>query len=193
MSQLKENGKCIIVSAPSGAGKTTLVHHLLNEIEQLSFSISACSREPRQNEINGVDYHFIGLEEFKNKIREEAFIEWEEVYKDSFYGTLKSEIQNIWKQNKSVIFDVDVIGGLNLKREFGEKALSIFILPPSVDQLELRLRSRKTETDEKINIRIRKAKEELSKVDEFDQCIINNDLNTAKQEITHLVKSFLES
>lgn len=193
MSQLKENGKCIIVSAPSGAGKTTLVHHLLNEIEQLSFSISACSREPRQNEINGVDYHFIGLEEFKNKIREEAFIEWEEVYKDSFYGTLKSEIQNIWKQNKSVIFDVDVIGGLNLKREFGEKALSIFILPPSLDQLELRLRSRKTETDEKINIRIRKAKEELSKVDEFDQCIINNDLNTAKQEITHLVKSFLES
>lgn len=186
-------GKCIIVSAPSGAGKTTLVHHLLDVVRDLSFSISACSRMARDNEKNGVDYYFIGLEEFKNKISKDEFVEWEEVYENNYYGTLKSEIFNIWKQSKTVIFDVDVIGGLNLKSQFGEKALSIFILPPSLEQLEIRLRRRNTETEDNLDMRVNKAKQELSKAKQFDVQIINNELETAKSEIVRAVKLFLES
>ena len=146
MSENKK-GKCVIFSAPSGAGKTTIVHYLLKQNLGLEFSVSACSRDPRSNEVDGRDYHFLGLEGFKEKIEQDAFVEWEEVYTDNFYGTLKSEIERIWSHGKTVIFDVDVIGGLNIKRIFGEQALAIFVQPPSYDELEARLRKRSTETE----------------------------------------------
>ncbi|MAO32635.1 MAG: guanylate kinase, partial [Crocinitomicaceae bacterium] len=141
-----KKGKCIVVSAPSGAGKTTIVHSLLEEIENLSFSISACSRLPRKNEENGKDYHFISLNEFKEKINKQEFIEWEEVYKDSYYGTLKQEVYGLWDKGKAVVFDVDVIGGINIKNQMKEQCLSIFISPLHIDILEKRLRQRQTES-----------------------------------------------
>lgn len=184
-------GKCIIFSAPSGAGKTTIVHRLIKEIPSLSFSVSACSREARINEKNGVDYYFLSIDEFKVKIANNEFIEWEEVYTDNYYGTLTSEIEKIWKENKSVIFDVDVVGGLNLKKYFGAKALSIFVQPPSMEILEERLRSRKTETEEKIRMRIQKATMEMKNVKEFDYVLVNNDLEIAVNEIKEVVLKFL--
>lgn len=187
----KKNGKCIIFSAPSGAGKTTIVQYLLGKIPELEFSISACSREPRGEEKHGVHYYFLGIEQFKKKIEEGAFIEWEEVYKDNFYGTLRSELERIWEQNKVVIFDVDVIGGLNLKRIIGEQALAIFVQPPSFQILEERLRSRSTETEDKINMRLAKAHIELQKAPDFDIILMNNQLETACKEAEELVRSFI--
>lgn len=186
-----EKGKCVIFSAPSGAGKTTIVHHLLDQNIGLEFSVSACSREPRPNEINGKDYYFLGVEGFKQKINDDAFVEWEEVYTDNFYGTLRSEVERIWKNGKAVIFDVDVIGGLNLKKIFGEDALAIFVEPPSVDELEKRLRGRSTETEDKIAQRLAKAREEISYSENFDVILINDDLAKACNEAEMLVKNFL--
>lgn len=186
-----EKGKCVIFSAPSGAGKTTIVHHLLDQNIGLEFSVSACSREPRPNEINGKDYYFLGVEGFKQKIDEDAFVEWEEVYTDNFYGTLRSEVERIWKNGKAVIFDVDVIGGLNLKKIFGENALAVFVEPPSVDELEKRLRGRSTETEEKIAQRLAKAREEISYSEQFDVILINDDLEKACDQAEMLVKTFL--
>lgn len=188
-----KNGKCVIFSAPSGAGKTTIVHHLLNQKIGLEFSISACSRDPRPNEKDGQDYHFLGLDTFKEKIENDAFVEWEEVYTNNYYGTLKSEIQRIWNNDKAVIFDVDVIGGLNIKDKFKENALAIFVQPPSYDELEKRLRSRSTETEEKINQRMSKAREELSKANDFDVILVNDDLEKACLEAKRIVEIFLNS
>jgi guanylate kinase len=189
----KNEGKCIIFSAPSGAGKTTIVHRLLQEIPSLSFSVSACSREARLTEKDGVDYYFLTADEFKNKIENQEFIEWEEVYANNFYGTLTSEIEKIWSANKSVIFDVDVVGGLNLKRYFGDKALAVFVQPPSLEILEKRLRSRKTESEEKIQVRIKKATIEMERANEFDYILVNNELDLAVNEIKEIVLKFLAS
>lgn len=188
-----KTGKCIIFSAPSGAGKTTIVHRLLDEINTLEFSVSACSRESRPNEKNGVDYYFLGVEEFQKKIKENAFVEWEEVYPDNYYGTLKSEIERIWSHNKVVIFDVDVVGGLNLKHFFGSNALAVFVKPPSMKILEERLRSRKTETEEKIHMRISKANFEMDRANEFDYLLVNNNLDTAVTEIKERITQFLSA
>ena len=160
MSHNNFTGKAIIFSAPSGAGKTTIVKSLIANKLPLSFSISACSRQMRENEINGKDYHFLSIEDFKQKINEQAFIEWEEVYENNYYGTLKSEIERVWNDKKHVVFDVDVVGGLNLKRHFGDNALAIFIEPPSLDVLFKRLENRATETEKSLNKRIEKAIQE---------------------------------
>ena len=184
-------GKCIIFSAPSGAGKTTLVHKLLESSEQYAFSVSACSREPRKNERDGVDYYFIGLENFKQKISENAFVEWEEVYKDNFYGTLKSELIRIWSMGKTVVFDVDVVGGLNLKKVFKRNALAIFVNPPNMEILEERLRGRKTESEEKIQIRISKAQIEMDRATEFDVIIENNILEQAVEQVKAVAAEFV--
>lgn len=191
---MKENeitGKCIIFSAPSGAGKTTLVHKLLQSSTQFAFSISACSRDPRVNEIDGKDYYFIGLEGFKKKIEEEAFVEWEEVYKDNFYGTLKNELVRLWSEGKTVVFDVDVVGGLNLKKFLKNKALAIFVQPPTMEILEQRLRNRKTESEEKIQMRISKAHEEIKRSDEFDVIVENNVLEEAVERVLFLANEFI--
>jgi guanylate kinase len=188
-----KSGKCIIFSAPSGAGKTTIVHHLLNANIGLAFSVSACSRNPRPNETDGKDYYFLGLEGFRKLIKEDAFIEWEEVYTDNYYGTLRSEIERIWSEGKTVIFDVDVVGGLNIKRIFGGQALAIFVQPPSYDELEKRLRHRSTESEEKINMRMAKARKELSSASEFDVILINDDLEVACSEAKRMVTEFIQS
>ena len=185
-------GKCIIFSAPSGAGKTTLVHKLLESCDQFAFSVSACSREPRENESDGVDYYFIGLENFKEKISENAFVEWEEVYKDNFYGTLKSELIRIWSMGKTVVFDVDVVGGLNLKKVFKNNALAIFVNPPSMQILEERLRGRKTESEEKIQMRISKAQIEMDRAAEFDVIIENNILEQAIEQVKAVADEFVD-
>ncbi|NBU90216.1 MAG: guanylate kinase [Flavobacteriia bacterium] len=174
MTQEVKEGKCIIFSAPSGAGKTTIVRALLAEIDYLSFSISACSRAPRGKEKDGVDYHFISVEGFQAKILQNEFVEWEEVYSSNYYGTLKSELSRIWDSGKTVVFDVDVIGGLHLKEIFKTNALAIFIKPPNQDVLEDRLRKRNTESEGNLQIRIKKAKEEVLRAEEFD-CVIEND------------------
>ena len=191
MTQEAKEGKCIIFSAPSGAGKTTIVRALLAEMNQLAFSISACSREPRGLEKDGVDYHFIGIEEFQAKILKNDFVEWEEVYTNNYYGTLKSELSRIWDSGKTVVFDVDVIGGLHLKEIFKENALAIFIKPPNQDVLEERLRKRNTETEDKIQIRIKKAKEEVLRSKEFDTIIENDILEQAIASAREQVLKFL--
>lgn len=188
---MNTKGKCIIFSAPSGAGKTTIVHALLDAGIGLEFSVSACSRDPRPNEVNGKDYHFLGIEGFKQKIEEGAFVEWEEVYTNNFYGTLKSEIERIWSNGNTVIFDVDVVGGLNLKRIFGEQALAIFVQPPSYEELEKRLRHRSTESEDKIQQRMNKARTELDSAPEFDEILINEDLNVAIANAKKLVVDFI--
>lgn len=187
-----EKGKCIIFSAPSGAGKTTIVHALLDAKMGLEFSVSACSRDPRPNEVDGKDYYFLGIEGFKQKIAADAFLEWEEVYTDNFYGTLKAEIDRIWAAGHAVIFDVDVVGGLNLKRIFGDNALAIFVQPPSEAELEKRLRFRSTETEEKIQQRLRKAGQELGRAKEFDIILVNEDLQRAIDQAKELVTTFLK-
>ena len=187
------NGKLIIFSAPSGAGKTTIVHHVLKKFsDQLEFSISACTRAKRLNEIDGKDYHFITTEDFKQKIKNHEFIEWEEVYTGQFYGTLKSELERIWNKGKNVIFDLDVQGGINLKRNFGRQAFAIFVMPPSVEILELRLKQRQTETPESLAKRIAKAKEEIKVSDQFDKILINENLDKACIEAEKLVSEFLK-
>jgi guanylate kinase len=183
----------VIFSAPSGAGKTTIVHALLDANIGLEFSVSACSRDPRPNEVNGKDYHFLGIEGFREKIETNAFVEWEEVYTNNFYGTLRSEIERIWKNGHTVIFDVDVIGGLNLKKIFGEQALAIFVQPPSYEELEQRLRFRSTETEEKIAQRMSKAREELSYAVKFDHILVNDQLENAIDSAKELVQEFIHS
>jgi len=193
--QMKKNkkpqGKLIIFSAPSGAGKTTIVHHLLEEGLKLQFSISAASRAKRENEIDGKDYYFIPVDEFKKKIKNNDFLEWEEVYKDHYYGTLKSEVERIWNEGHHVIFDVDVVGGTNIKKYYGDNALAIFVMPPSVGHLEERLRKRSTDSDEKIKLRLQKAEKEIAFADNFDTIIINDDLKTAQVEAVQMVSKFL--
>lgn len=185
-------GKCIILCAPSGAGKTSITKYLLQQELGLKFSISACNREPRDGEKDGIDYHFLTTDSFKKNIEDNNFVEWEEVYNDNYYGTLKAEINRIWESGNSVIFDVDVEGGLSLTKHFGEKALAIFIKPPSFEALEERLRGRGTETEEKIQKRLAKAGKELEYAKWFDYVIVNEDLDTAQQEVFSLVKSFLK-
>ena len=188
-----KKGKLIVFSAPSGSGKTTIVRHLLGKEDlNLEFSISAASREPRGEEVNGKDYYFISTEEFKKHIKAEDFLEWEEVYRDNFYGTLKSEIERIWALGKNVIFDIDVAGGLRIKHKFPDETLAVFVKPPSIDELKIRLKKRSTESDDKINMRIAKASVELATAPQFDTIIKNYDLETAKEEAYQLVKAFVE-
>lgn len=185
-------GKAIIFSAPSGAGKTTIVHYLLGKFQELAFSISATSRNQRGAEINGTDYYFLSPEDFKTKIQNNELLEWEEVYPDQFYGTLKEEIERIWANEQCVIFDVDVVGGLNLKKQFGENALAIFVQPPNRNELEKRLRMRGTESDEKINMRLQKADNELAFATKFDEILINKNLDEAFLNAESLVNRFLD-
>jgi guanylate kinase len=184
-------GKMIIFSAPSGSGKTTIVKWLLAEGLPLEFSISATSRLPRKGEANGKDYFFLTAEEFRTRIENEDFIEWQEVYTDKFYGTFKSEIDRIWKSGKHVIFDVDVLGGINLKKLFGNTALSLFIMPPSVEELERRLRHRNTDPEEVIKQRVDKAVYEMSFASGFDKVIVNDDLEKAKKEALEAIQNFI--
>ncbi len=185
-------GKLIIFSAPSGAGKTTIVKYLLQKELNLEFSISATSREPRPNEIHAKDYYFLTNIEFQQKVKNNEFLEWEEVYNGICYGTLKSEVERICSNGKNVIFDVDVFGGLNIKKFYGDNALAIFVQPPSVEELRNRLISRSTETEEKIKMRIAKAKHELSFADQFDVIITNNDLMKACSTSEEIIREFLE-
>jgi guanylate kinase len=187
-----KEGKVVIFSAPSGAGKTTIVQHLLKVFPDLEFSISACSREIRRGETYGVDYYYLTVDEFKEKITNNEFAEWEEVYKDNFYGTLKSEIERIWRNEKHIIFDMDVIGGLNLKKQFGDKALAVFVMPPSLEHLENRLKMRETETPESIARRMGKAELELKSAGKFDKIIHNDDLEKALEEAENIVGAFLK-
>ena len=186
-------GKLVIISAPSGAGKTTIVKHLLESGLNLAFSVSATTRSPRGIEKDGTDYFFLPVHEFRNRIIKNEFVEWEEVYKDILYGTLKSEIERIWANGNHVIFDVDVQGGLNLKKKFSEKSISVFVMPPSVSELEKRLKGRGTDSPEKIMMRIDKAHEELKLADQFDAIIVNNDLEKAKEEAVLIVSGFINN
>ncbi|MCL4126733.1 UNVERIFIED_CONTAM: hypothetical protein GTU68_013176 [Idotea baltica] len=191
MSDFK--GKLFVFSAPSGSGKTTIVRHLLQQERfNLEFSISATSRAPRGTEKNGEDYYFISLDEFKKNIKNNAFLEWEEVYRDNFYGTLKSEVERIWALKKHVIFDIDVVGGLRIKKKFPKETLSVFVKPPSVDELKIRLKKRSTESEDKINMRIAKASVELATAPQFDKIIKNYELDVALKEAEELVADFLE-
>ena len=183
--------KVVIFSAPSGAGKTTLVRHLLAQGLPLELSISACTRAPTVNEQDGKDYYFLSPTDFKVKIAHNAFLEWEEVYEDMFYGTLKSELERIWKSGKQVIFDVDVLGGINIKKHFGEQALTIFIAPPSMEELKNRLEKRGTETFESLQKRLDKCEVEIAQKDAFDIVIVNDDLDNARQEVMKKVRAFL--
>lgn len=189
---MQKKGKAIIFSAPSGAGKTTIVHKLLMEIPSLAFSISACSRPPRPMEEDSKDYYFLSIEDFKSKIASNSFIEWEEVYTDHFYGTLKSEVERIWNDGKTVIFDVDVFGGINLKKYFGDNAISIFVMPPSIAELDKRLHNRQTETEEKIQTRLAKAEKEIDLNKQFDVVIVNDKLENAVKEAKNLVIKFIQ-
>lgn len=184
-------GKAIIISAPSGAGKTTLVNKLLEAKLPLLFSISACSRNPRDGEENNKDYYFLSIEEFQQKINTQEFIEWEEVYKGNFYGTLKKEIERIWKKKKHVVFDVDVIGGVSLKEYFNEDALCIFIKPPNLEVLAQRLKKRNSDDKESIKKRIEKSFEEMKSMNKFDKIIVNDKLSTSSKDIIEIVEKFL--
>ncbi|WP_445456383.1 guanylate kinase [Flavobacterium sp. HNIBRBA15423] len=187
-----KKGKLFVFSAPSGSGKTTIVRHLLEKEElNLEFSISCTTREPRGKEQHGKDYYFISWEEFKKHIKAEEFVEWEEVYTNNFYGTLKAEVERIWALGKHVIFDIDVVGGLRIKHKFPEETLAVFVKPPSVDELKRRLKLRSTESEDKINMRIAKASVELATAPQFDKIIKNYDLDTAKEEAYQLVKEFI--
>lgn len=190
----KKQGKLIVFSAPSGSGKTTIVRHLLkSDALNLAFSISATSREKRGQEVDKEDYYFLSSKEFKNKIKADEFLEWEEVYRDNFYGTLKTEVDRLWALGKHVIFDIDVSGGLRIKRKFPEQTLAIFIKPPSIDELKIRLKNRKTESDDKINMRVAKASAELATAPLFDVVIENDSLETALAEAETTVSNFLNA
>jgi len=192
MSSKKSPGKLIVFSAPSGSGKTTIVRHLLAQEElNLEFSVSATSREKRGAEVDAKDYYFLSIDDFKQHIKADEFLEWEEVYRDNFYGTLKTEIERIWALGKHVIFDIDVSGGLRIKRKFPEQTLAIFVKPPSIDELKIRLKKRQTETQDKISMRVAKASAELATAPLFD-CIIENDiLKTAQKEAYTTVSQFI--
>jgi guanylate kinase len=185
--------RCVIISAPSGAGKTTIVHHLLKSGLKLEFSISATSRPLRSGETDGHDYHFLSPDDFREKISREEFVEWEEVYPGSYYGTLRSELERIWANGHYVLFEVDVFGGLKLKDIFKDRALSLFIMPPSVQALEDRLRKRSTDSEESLRKRMDKAKLEIDQSHRFDKIVINDRLETAMEESFQIVKSFLDS
>ena len=189
----EHNGKLVIFSAPSGAGKSTLVNYLLPQFPALSFSISATSRSPRGKEENGKDYYFLSSEEFKARVAGDELLEWEEVYAGTYYGTLRSEVERIWAQGKVVVFDIDVVGALNLKRQFGDRALALFVQAPSVEILEQRLRGRGTDSEEKIQQRVAKATIEMARAPEFDKVVVNDDLDTAKAEALAILKDFLEA
>ncbi|WP_317192687.1 guanylate kinase [Gelidibacter pelagius] len=197
MTKLKDipsQGKLIVFSAPSGSGKTTLVRHLLQQEElNLEFSISATSREKRNNETDGKDYYFLDAQAFKNRIKNDEFLEWEEVYRDNFYGTLKTEVKRIWAKGKNVIFDIDVSGGLRIKRKFPDQTIAIFVKPPSIDELKIRLKKRQTESNDKINMRIAKASAELATAPLFDVIVINDDLDKAIAESYKLVSDFVKA
>ena len=186
-------GKLIVISAPSGAGKTSIVHQLLKDIPKLSFSVSASSREMRENEVHGKDYYFLGLEGFNKKINEDAFLEWEQVYENQYYGTLKSEIERIWSEGKTIIFDVDVVGGLNIKKQYPKECLSIFIMPPSIEVLSERLIGRGSESDESVNKRLDKAGDEISKHKQFDTIILNDDFEIACEEAKEVITNFINA
>lgn len=185
-------GKLLIFSAPSGAGKTTLVKYLMGVIPTLEFSISACSRNPRKGETDAKDYYFLSTDEFKSKIRDNEFVEWEEVYKDMYYGTLHSEVDRIRNNGNHVVFDLDVKGGVNIKEQFGNEALAVFVKPPSIEVLKQRLLSRNTETEESIKIRLERAEFELGFENKFDVIIINDDLEHAKTKVLEAVHKFLK-
>jgi|TARA_R110000851_G_scaffold297784_1_gene453089 guanylate kinase len=188
----KKGGRLIVFSAPSGSGKTTIVRHLLGKPElNLEFSVSATSREPRGEETHGKDYYFLSLNDFKQHMKDDDFLEWEEVYRDNFYGTLNSEIERIWAMGKNVIFDIDVVGGLRIKRKFPERTLAVFVEPPSVEELKIRLKKRKTESDEKINMRIAKASVEMATAPRFDHIILNDNLEQALEEAERLVSTHI--
>ena len=189
---MSKEGKLIIFSAPSGSGKTTIVRHLLKQPElNLAFSVSATSRPRRGKEKQGQHYYFMSTSEFKKHIKNEDFLEWEEVYRDCFYGTLKTEVERLWAEGKNVIFDIDVAGGLRIKRKFPERTLAVFVKPPSVDELKIRLKKRSTEDDDKINMRIAKASVELATAPQFDTIIKNYELETALNESHKLVADYL--
>ena len=186
-------GKLIVFSAPSGSGKTTIVRHLLKQDKlNLEFSISATSREKRGEEIDAKDYYFLSASKFKSKIKNDEFLEWEEVYRDNFYGTLKTEVERIWAQGKHVIFDIDVSGGLRIKRKYPNETLAVFVKPPSIDELKIRLKKRQTESADKINMRIAKASAELATAPLFDVIIENDNLEKALIEAETLVSNFVE-
>ncbi|MCG8579262.1 MAG: guanylate kinase [Bacteroidales bacterium] len=191
VNKSKKEGKLIIFSAPSGSGKSTIVQALLSKGFNLEFSISATSRAPRGNEKNGVEYHFLSPDEFRAKIEEGDFLEWEEVYENTYYGTLKSEVNRICSVGNNIVFDVDVVGGINIKKMYGDKALSIFVQPPSIDELRKRLVNRGTDSEEKIEMRIAKAEEELAYASEFDQVIINDNLDKALESTEKALINFL--
>jgi guanylate kinase len=186
-------GKLVIISAPSGAGKTTIVKHLLEKGVNLEFSISATTRKPRGNETDGKEYYFLPVDEFRKRIKNDEFVEWEEVYPDQLYGTLKSEINRIWSNGKNVLFDVDVNGGITLKNKFKNNAIAIFIMPPSVSELENRLKKRGTDTPEKIKMRVSKSQEEMTLATKFDNIVMNHHLDQAENEVNSIVTSFLEN
>ena len=185
-------GKLIIFSAPSGAGKSTLIHYLLTCGFDMEFSVSATSRAPRGNEQHGVDYYYLTPEEFRTKIANDEFLEHEEVYPDCFYGTLRSEVERITSKGKNIVFDVDVVGGVNIKKQFGDRALSMFIAPPSVDVLRQRLINRHTDSDEMIAKRVGKAEFELTFAPQFDVVVVNDDLEQAKNDAEKAISAFLE-
>ena len=189
----KKKGKLIVFSAPSGSGKTTLVRHLLKQAElNLEFSISATSRAPRSQEEQGKDYYFLSLTEFKTKIKNDEFLEWEEVYRDNFYGTLKTEVERIWANGKHVIFDIDVTGGLRIKRKFPDETLAIFVKPPNLNELLRRLKDRGEESEDKINMRVAKAPVELATAPQFDTIVINSELDQALKDAYGLVSNFIK-
>ncbi len=187
-----KGGKLLIFSAPSGSGKTTIVRHLLSKPElNLAFSVSATSRPRRGKEKNGEHYYFMSVSEFKRHIKNDDFLEWEEVYRDNFYGTLKSEVERLWAEGKNVIFDIDVVGGLRIKKKYPDLTLAVFVKPPSVDELKIRLKKRSTESEDKINMRIAKASVELATAPQFDKIIKNYDLEVALKEAEELVADFI--
>jgi len=184
-------GRCLIFSAPSGAGKTSIVRHLLEEVEGLAFSVSATTRPPRNGEVNGRDYHFLSVDDFKGRIAAGDFVEWEEVYPGRYYGTLREELEGIWADGRHAVFDIDVIGGLDLKEVFQTRALAVFVSPPTIEALERRLRERGTEDEEALCVRIAKAAYEMTFADRFDATIVNDDLGAACREAVSLVRRFL--
>jgi guanylate kinase len=193
LPEIKMKGKLVIISAPSGAGKSTIIKYLLDKGMNLEFSVSATTRALRGNEENGNEYYFLTVEEFKNRVNSGDFIEWEEVYKDQFYGTLKSEIDRIWAHGNHPLFDVDVKGGISLKNIFKHEAISIFIMPPSIKELKRRLLTRGTDTASKIKMRVAKAEKEMKLADQFDNIVINNQLEQAENDVYRIVESFIRS
>ncbi|WGD35964.1 guanylate kinase [Olleya sp. YS] len=193
MNENTKQGKLIVFSAPSGSGKTTIVRHLLKQEQlNLAFSISATSREKRGTEEDAKDYYFLTAKQFKQNIKDDAFLEWEEVYRDNFYGTLKTEVERLWALGKNVIFDIDVSGGLRIKRKFPEQTLAVFVKPPSIDELKIRLKKRQTESNDKINMRIAKASAELATAPLFDVIIENDNLEKALIEAETIVGDFIK-